>query len=247
TAEVGRAERYGQLAAKLHTAMHEVIGHASGKLNEGVTKANLGAYGSTLEEARADLVALYYLMDQKLVDIKIMPSLEVGMTEYDNYIKNGLMVQMRRLEKGAELEEDHMRNRQLVAAWVYEKGKAENVIEKKTRDGKTYFVINDYQKLRVLFGELLKTIQSIKSRGAEREGADLVETYGVKVDTKIQEEVLERSAKLDIAPYKGFIQPRYSVVMENDEIVDVKLDFTEPFAEQMLRYSKEYGFLPFDN
>lgn len=245
--ELNRAKQYGRLAGDLHTAMHEVIGHASGKMNEGVTKTNLGTYGSTLEEARADLVALYYLLDPKMIEIGVMPNLEVGKAEYDNYIRNGLMMQLRRLEAGANLEEDHMRNRQMVAAWVYEKGKADNVIEKKTKDGKTFFVINDYNKLRTLFGEILSLIQSIKSRGAGEEGKQLVENYGVKVDKDLHAEVLNRSKALDIAPYKGFIQPRYSLVMEGDKIVDVKIDYEESYVDQMLRLGRDYNFLPFEN
>jgi dipeptidyl-peptidase-3 len=245
--QVTRSKTYGQLAAKMHTAMHEVIGHASGKMNVGVTKDNLGAYGSTLEEARADLVALYYMLDPKLVELKLIPSIEVGKAEYDDYIRNGLMVQLRRLQAGENLEEDHMRNRQMVALWVYEAGKKDNVIEKKTRDGKTFFVINDYDKLRVLFGELLNKIQTIKSTGDAAAGQELVETYGVKVNTTIHNEVLSRVKVLDVAAYRGFIQPRYTAVMTDGVITDVKIDYTETFVEQMLRFSKEYGLLPYEN
>jgi dipeptidyl-peptidase-3 len=245
--QVARGEKYGQLASKMHTALHEVIGHASGQLNPGVTKSNLGQYGSTLEEARADLVALYFLMDKKLVDIGVMPSLEVGMAEYDGYIRNGLMVQLRRLVPGENIEEDHMRNRQMIAKWVFEKGKSENTIEKKVKDGKTYFVINDYTKLRQLFGELLKNIQHIKSTGDFEAGKQLVENYGVKVDKNIHTEVLKRTKVLDIAAYSGFIQPKMTAVMENGEITDVVLDFTESFIDQMMRYSSEYNFLPYEN
>ena len=245
--QVTRSKTYGQLAAKMHTAMHEVIGHASGKMNVGVTKDNLGAYGSTLEEARADLVALYYMLDPKLVELKLIPSIEVGKAEYDDYIRNGLMVQLRRLQAGENLEEDHMRNRQMVALWVYEAGKKDNVIEKKTRDGKTFFVINDYDKLRVLFGELLNKIQTIKSTGDAAAGQQLVETYGVKVNTTIHNEVLSRVKVLDVAAYRGFIQPRYTAVMTDGVITDVKIDYTETFVEQMLRFSKEYGLLPYEN
>jgi dipeptidyl-peptidase-3 len=245
--QVTRSKTYGQLAAKMHTAMHEVIGHASGKMNVGVTKDNLGAYGSTLEEARADLVALYYMLDPKLVELKLIPSIEVGKAEYDDYIRNGLMVQLRRLQAGENLEEDHMRNRQMVALWVYEAGKKDNVIEKKTRDGKTFFVINDYDKLRVLFGELLNKIQAIKSTGDAAAGQQLVETYGVKVNTTIHNEVLSRVKALDVAAYRGFIQPRYTAVMTDGVITDVKIDYSETFVEQMLRFSKEYGLLPYEN
>lgn len=245
--QVNRSKKYGQLAAKLHTALHEVIGHASGQMNKGVTKDDLGTYGSTLEEARADLVALYYLMDKKLIDIGIIPSLEVGMAEYDDYIRNGLMVQLRRLQPGENIEEDHMRNRQLVASWAYEAGKKDNVIEKKVRNGKTYFVINDYVKLREIFGQLLNKIQAISSTGDAEGGKKLVETYGVKVNNNIHTEVLKRSKALDIAAYRGFIQPRYTPVIVNGVITDVKIDYNESFVEQMLRHSKQYGFLPLNN
>ncbi len=245
--QVNRSKEYGQLAAKLHTALHEVIGHASGQMNKGITKDNLGPYGSTLEEARADLVALYYLMDNKLVDMGLVPNLEVGKAEYDDYIRNGLMVQLRRIQEGENIEEDHMRNRQMVALWAYEQGRKDNVIEKKIKEGKTYFVVNDYEKLRVLFGRLLNIIQTIKSTGNLEEGKKLVETYGVKVNKNIHTEVLKRTKALDVAPYRGFIQPRYAVVMENGKITDVKIDHTETFIEQMLRYGREYNYLNFDN
>jgi len=245
--QVNRSKTYGQLASKLHTALHEVIGHASGQMNKGVTKDNLGQYGSTLEEARADLVALYYLMDEKIVSLGLMPSIEVGKAEYDDYIRNGLMVQLRRIEEGQSVEEDHMRNRQMVALWAYETGKAEQVIEKKIKNGKTYFVVNDYVKLRGLFGQLLNIIQTIKSTGNMEEGKKLVETYGVKVNANLHTEVLKRSKALDVAPYRGFIQPRYTAVMENGIIKDIKIDYSETFIEQMLRYSKEYNFLPLEN
>jgi len=246
-AQVIRSQTYGQLAAKLHTALHEVIGHASGQMNRGVTKDNLGQYGSTLEEARADLVALYYLMDKKLIDIGIVPSLEVGMAEYDEYIRNGMMVQLRRLQPGENIEEDHMRNRQMVAMWAYEAGKKDNVIEKKIRGGKTFFVINDYEKLRVIFGQLLNLIQTIKSTGNLDEGRKLVETYGVKVNQNLHTEVLKRTKALDIAAYRGFIQPRMTAVYTNGEITDIRIEYNESFADQMLRFSKDYSFLPLSN
>jgi len=246
-AQVQRTKEHGQMAAKLHTAMHEVIGHASGKMNKGITKDMLGTYGSTLEEGRADLVALYYLMDPKLVELGVMPSLEVGKAEYDEYIRNGLMLQLRRVEEGHNIEEDHMRNRQMVALWAYEQGKKDNVIEKKVRDGKTFFVVNDYEKLRTIFGNLLNLIQRIKSTGNAEEARKLVETYGVKVNRNIHTEVLKRSKALDVAPYRGFIQPHFTLVMENGNITDVQLNYSESFADQMLRYSRDYSFLPFEN
>tara|TARA_B100000508_G_scaffold141007_1_gene145004 strand:- start:7209 stop:9248 length:2040 start_codon:yes stop_codon:yes gene_type:complete len=242
--EFERADKHGKLASKLHTALHEVVGHASGKLEEGVgtPKETLKSYASTLEEGRADLVALYYLLDPKLIELGLMESLDVGKAEYDSYIRNGLMAQLRRLDLGDDIEEAHMRNRQLVAAWVYEKGQDENVIEKKTKDGKTYFVVNDYEKLRVLFGQLLKEIQRIKSTGDYDAGMALVENYGVKVDPVIHQEVLDRSEKLNIPPYGGFINPRIIAVEEEGKVVDVKIEYPADFTEQMLEYGKNYSF-----
>lgn len=244
--EIERAKKYGKLAGKMHTAMHEVIGHASGKLNPGVgtPKETLKNYSSTLEEARADLVALYYLTDQKLVDLGLIESIDVGYAEYDYYIRNGLLVQLRRLEPGAVIEEAHMRNRQLVAAWAYEKGQADNVIEKVEREGKTYYEIHDYDKLRTLFGELLREIQRIKSEGDYEAGKALVENYGVQVDQDIHEEVLERAEALEIAPYSGFVNPILTAEKdENGEITDIKITQPSSFPEQMLDYSARYGFL----
>lgn len=243
--EIERSKKYGSIADLLHTDLHEVIGHASGVINEGVgtPKETLKNYASTLEEGRADLVALYYLHDEKLVEMGLMPSLEAGKTAYDDYIKNGLMLQLRRLEAGEQIEEAHMRNRQLVAKWAYEKGKAEQVIEKKTKDGKTYFVINDYEKLRDLFGQLLRELQRIKSEGDFEAGKKLVETYGVKVDAELHAEVLERYESLNIAPYGGFINPQLTPVMENGKITDVKIEYPSDFKEQMLHYGEKYSFL----
>jgi len=249
-AAVDRADKYGALAADLHTDMHEVIGHASGQVNAGVAEfsTTLKNYANTLEEARADLVALYYIYDKKLVDIGVMPSLEVGKAEYDNYINNGLMIQMNRVPANeTQLEEAHMRNRQTIAAWAYEQGKKENVIEKKTRDGKTFFVINDYDKLRVIFGNLLREIQRIKSEGDYKAGHDLVENYGVQLDPTLHKEVLERYAKLKLAPYKGFIQPKFTAVMNGDKVTDVKVSYPDNFLDQMLEYGKEYSYLPVVN
>ncbi|HMN33227.1 MAG TPA: hypothetical protein PKA54_07625, partial [Chitinophagaceae bacterium] len=233
----------------LHTDMHECIGHASGQINPGVetTDKTLKNYASCLEEARADLVALYYILDQKLVDIGVMPSLEVGKAEYDSYIMNGLMTQLTRIKLGDNLEEAHMRNRQLNAKWVYEKGKKDNVIEFVKKDGKTYVKINDYQKLRVLFGNLLREIQRIKSEGDFKAGQALVENYGVKVDRTLHKEILDRYAKLNIKPYNGFIQPKLVPVMENDEIIDVKIEYPSSFFSQMMEYGSSYGFLGVNN
>ena len=243
--EKARSKKYGSLASKMHTALHEVIGHASGKINEGIgtPKETLKNYASALEEGRADLVALYFMMDKKLIDIGLFKTLDAGKAEYDSYIRNGLMVQLWRIEKGENIEEAHMRNRQMIAKWSYEKGKVENVIEKKTKDGKTFFVINDYEKLRTLFGELLQEVQRIKSEGDYEAGKNLIETYGVQVDEAIHKEVLERAEKLKVAPYSGFINPRLIPVIENDEIKDVRIEYPKDFLEQMLEYDKNYSFL----
>lgn len=245
-AELKRGKEFGPLASHLHTDLHEVIGHASGQINEGVgtPKETLKQYSSALEEGRADLVALYYLMDQKLVDMGVMPSLEVGKASYDNYIRNGMMLQLRRLKEGEIIEEAHMRNRQLIAHWVFEKGAEENVIEKRVRDNKTYFVVNDYQKLRTLFGQLLRELQRIKSEGDFAAGQSLIENYAVKVDKAIHKEVLERYKILDLAPYSGFINPKLEAVYQGDKIIDVKISYPDNFKAQMLEYSKDYSLLP---
>lgn len=244
--EVALAKAHSVEAGKLHTALHEVVGHASGKINPGVgtPKETLKNYSSTLEEARADLVALYFMQDPKLMEIGLMSSMDVGKAEYSNYIRNGLMLQLRRIEPGDIVEEAHMRNRQLVAAWAYEKGQDENVIEKKVVDGKTYFVVNDYAKLRVIFGELLKEIQRIKSEGDYEAGMALVENYGVQVDQDIHAEVLARTEHLNIPPYGGFINPELVPIKdENGTIIDVKVTYPASFAEQMLHYATVYGNL----
>jgi len=248
-AVVERAKKHGALAGNLHTDMHEVIGHASGKINEGISTPDvtLKNYANCLEEARADLVALYFVYDKKLIDIGVMPSLEVGMAEYDNYILNGLIMQLTRIKLGDHLEEAHMRNRQLVASWAYEKGKKDNVIEMVKKEGKTYVKVNDYEKLRVIFGDLLKEIQRIKSEGDYKSATALVEGYGVKVDKTLHQEILERFEKLNVAPYKGFIQPKLVPVMDGDKITDVKIEYPKDFSEQMLEYGKKYNFLPVIN
>ena len=244
-----RIKKFGDITSDLHTDMHEAIGHASGQLNPGVetTDKTLKTYASTLEEARADLVALYYMLDQKLVDIGVMPSIDAGKAEYDSYMMNGLMTQLTRIKPGNNLEEAHMRNRQLNAMWVYEKGKADNVVQFVKKDGKTYVKINDYNKLRQLFGELLREIQRIKSEGDYTAGKNLVENYGVKVDQALHKEVLERFNALNIKPYKGFIQPKYVPVMDGDKITDVKIEYPTNFFEQMMEYGKKYAFLPVHN
>ncbi len=249
--EIKYEEEFGQLADKLHTALHEVIGHASGQLNPGVgtPKETMKNYASTLEEARADLVGLYYLPDEKLVEIGISPDAEsIGKAAYDGYIRNGLMTQLIRLNLGDDIEEAHMRNRQLVAAWAMEKGSADQVIEKVTKDGKTYFKINDYDKLRDLFGELLKEIQRIKSEGDFESGKALVETYGVKVDQDMHREVLERNSQFTSAPYSGFINPVLVAKKdENGDIIDIEVKQPESFAAQMLQYAQDFTTLPDEN
>lgn len=241
-----RARKYGSLSSDLHTDMHECIGHASGQLNPGVetTDKTLKNYASCLEEARADLVGLYYIMDQKLVDIKVMPELEVGKAQYDNYMMNGLMTQLTRLKPGEQLEEAHMRNRALIAHWAYEKGKKDNVVAFVKKDGKTYVQVNDYNKLRTLFGELLREIQRIKSEGDYEAGKSLVETYGVKVDAELHKEILERFNKLGIKPYRGFIQPKLKAMYSGEEIKDVYIEYPTNFFDQMIDYGKRYSFLP---
>ena len=240
---------YAGLADKLHTDMHEVIGHASGQIEPGIGQPHetLKNYASALEEGRADLVALYYLMDKKLVELGVMPSLDYGKASYDEYITKGLMVQLSRLKLGDNIEEAHMRNRQMIAKWAFEKGKKENVIERKVENGKTFFVVNDYLKLRVLFGELLKELQRIKSQGDYKAGKALIENYGVKVDLVLHKEVLERYKKLEMAPYQGFIQPKLIPVIENGKITNVKVEYPKSFTNQMLEYSKNYSFLPVIN
>ncbi|MCB9165030.1 MAG: dihydrofolate reductase [Flavobacteriales bacterium] len=245
--EIERAKQHGALAGNLHTALHEVVGHASGQLEPGVGEpdATLKSYASTLEEGRADLVALYYLLDPKLVELGVMPSLEVGKAEYDSYIRNGLLVQLRRLKEGKNIEEAHMRNRQWVSAWVYEKGAADSVIVKVVRDGHTYYDIRDYEALRGLFGQLLREVQRIKSQGDGAAGKALVETYGVKVDPAIHKEVLERAASIKTAPYAGFIQPIMIPVEDSKgELTDIRLEYPDDFVKQMLHYGEKYSFLP---
>lgn len=243
--EIDRSKKYGGIADLLHTDLHEVIGHASGRINEGVgqTSETLKNYASTLEEGRADLVALYFLHDQKLIDMGLIESLDAGKTAYDDYIKNGMMLQLKRLKLGDEVEEAHMRNRQMIAKWAFEAGAADNVIEKVMKDEKTYFVIRDYDKLKEIFGMQLRELQRIKSEGDYDAGKELVEKYAVKVDPELHKEVLARYEKLGIAPYGGFINPKLVPVKEGGEIVDVKVEYPEDFKEQMLYYGDHYSFL----
>lgn len=244
--EIERTKKYGDLSDNLHTDMHEVIGHASGQLNPGIGTPGqtLKGYASTIEEARADLVALYYLLDPKLIEIGVMPSLEAGKTEYDGQILNGLMTQLARIKLGDDITQAHMRNRQLISKWAYEMGEAENVIEFKKRDGKTFVTINDYEKLREIFGKQLREIQRITSEGDFEAAKNLVETYGVKIDQELHKEILDRYVKLNIAPYGGFINPKLVPVYQGDKIIDVKVEYPEDFTEQMMYYSKHYSLLP---
>ncbi len=242
--EIGLAKKYGFIAGNLHTDLHECLGHGSGQLLPGVSTDALKNYHSPLEEARADLFALYYLMDKKMVDFGLMPSLEVAKVEYNGYIKNGLMTQLTRIELGKSIEQAHMRNRQLIAKWCYEKGVAENVILMEKRDGKTFVFINDYEKLRGIFAELLIEVQRIKSEGDYEAGKSLVENYGVKVDYELHKEILDRFKKLNLAPYGGFINPVLVPVKENGEIIDIKVEYPDNYTDQMMEYSKKYSFLP---
>lgn len=246
-ADIELQKRYGELSDNLHTDLHECLGHGSGQLAPGVKTDALKNYGSTLEEARADLFALYYLGDPKLVELGLVPSFDAAKAQYLHYILNGMMTQLARIQPGKDVEEAHMRNRMLIAMWCYEKGQqgeGEPVIKKVTHDGKTYIEVTDYERLRELFGELLCEIQRIKSEGDYEAGKTLVETYGVKVDQNLHNEVLKRYSNLNIEPYSGFVNPVYKPVMEKGEITDVKVEYTEGYKDQMLRYSKDYSFLP---
>ena len=246
--EIALIEKYGDLTDDLHTDLHECLGHGSGKLLEGVDGDSLKAYGSTIEEARADLFELYYLADPKLVELGLLPNAEAYKASYIAQMQNGLLTQLVRINLGNNIEEAHMRNRALIARWTFEHGKKDNVMELVKRDGKTFVKINDYSKLRHLFGELLAEIQRVKSTGDFKGAQTLVETYGVKIDPELHREILDRYAKLNIAPYKGFINPVYTAVRDNDgNITDVKISYTEGYAEQMLRYSKDYATLPLVN
>ena len=244
-AELQLIDKYADVTDELHTDLHECLGRGSGKLLPGVDPDALKAYGSTIEEARADLFGLYYVADPKLVELGLTPSADAYKAQYYTYLMNGLMTQLVRIEPGNNVEEAHMRNRQLIARWVYEKGAAEKVVELVKKDGKTYVVINDYEKVRDLFGRLLAEIQRIKSTGDYAGAHDLVEAYAVKVDPALHAEVLERYKKLNLAPYKGFVNPKYEAVTDADgTITDVTVTYDEGYAEQMLRYSKDYSTLP---
>ncbi len=239
------SKQYGFQSDNLHTDLHECLGHGSGKLLPGTDPDALKAYSSTLEEARADLFALYYMADPKIIELGLLPNEDAYKAAYYKYIMNGLMTQLVRIELGKDVTEAHMRNRQLIAKWAYEQGKAEKVIELAEKEGKHYIVVNDYDKLRELFGKLLAEVQRIKSEGDYAAGKALVENYGVKVDPALHKEVLERYAKLNLAPYKGFVNPIMKEVKNaKGEVTDIVLDYSEGYAEQMLRYSRNYSFLP---
>lgn len=239
---------YGFMTDNLHTDLHECLGHGSGKLLPGVDPDALKAYGATIEETRADLFGLYYMGDKKMIELGLLPNADAFKAEYYKFMMNGLMTQLVRINLGDDIQESHMRNRQLIAKWVFEKGQKENVVEMKQRDAKTYVVINDYVKLRELFGQLLAEIQRIKSEGDYLGAKNLVEKYAIKIDLNLHKEVRTRYEKLNIAPYKGFVNPVYLPVLnENGDIIDVKVDYSEGYVEQMLRYSKDFSPLSIDN
>ncbi len=243
--EIELHKKHSGLASKLHVDLHEIIGHGSGKLAPGVSDPSktLKSYASTIEEARADLVALYFAMNEQLINLGLMPNKEVGICEYNSYIRGGLLTQLVRVELGKDIEESHMRNRQLIAQWAFEKGKDRNVIEKKYENDKTYFIINDYKELNNIFGDLLREVQRIKSEGDYKAAHDLVENYGVKIDPIIHKEVLARWSKLNIAPYAGFINPSYEAILKDGEITEVNINYPNNFLNQMLNYGTNYSSL----
>jgi len=246
--EIERVRQYGYLAGNLHTDLHECLGHGSGKVCDGVSTDSLKNYYSTIEETRADLFALYYMLDDQMIQLGLLPSFEAAKAEYDTYLRNGLLTQLTRIEPGKDIEESHMRNRQLIARWVYETGKAQNVVEFVRSEEKTYIRINNYQALRELFGQLLKEIQRVKSEGDFEAAKQLVENYGVKVDRQLHEEILARFKKLNLAPYSGFLNPVYELkVWPCGTANDVLISYNEDFTSQMLRYSSDFGFLPMVN
>lgn len=239
-----RMKEHGKLSDDLHTDLHECLGHGSGQLAPGTTGTELGVYSSALEETRADLFALYYLADEKMIEIGLIPSLDAAWAQYASYIMNGAMTQLSRIELGKDVEQAHMRNRKLISCWAYDLGKEDNVIEWVVKDGKRYIVVNDFQKLRTIFGEQLHEIQRIKSEGDFEAGKALVEKYAVKIDQDLHKEVRERYYALNIEPYGGFVNPEYELVKEGDKIVDVKVSYPANYIEQHLHYSKDYSFLP---
>ncbi|MDR1670998.1 MAG: dipeptidyl peptidase 3 [Alistipes sp.] len=244
-----RLKQWGGLGGNLHTDLHECLGHGSGQLAPGVTGAELRQYGSVIEECRADLFALYYIADPRMVELGLISSLDVARAEYSSYMMNGLMTQLARIEPGKNVEQAHMRNRQAIASWCHERGRAANVIEKVVEGGKTYVVVNDFEALRGLVGELLREIQRIKSEGDFEAARNFIETYGVKVDPALHAEVLTRYNALNLAPYGGFVNPRYELVRDgvSGEVTDVRVSYDESYADQMMRYSRDYSFLPSKN
>ncbi|MFT3738886.1 MAG: dihydrofolate reductase [Breznakibacter sp.] len=242
--EIALHKQYGSEADHLHTHLHECLGHGSGRLAQGITTDMLKAYGSTIEEARADLFALYFMMDPKMEELGLVGSHLLAHTHYNSYIRNGLMVQLTRIELGAKLEQAHMRNRQLIAKWAFEKGKPLGIIEQIERNGKTYFKVKDHQALRNIFGQLLHEIQRIKSEGDYEAAKNLVETYGVNIDYTLHQQILERFAKLNIAPFAGFLNPEFRVTYNNNgHIADIVLDYSDSYKQQMFKYSRQYSFL----
>jgi dipeptidyl-peptidase III len=242
--ETARAKKYGSAADALHTDLHECVGHASGKLADGTDPAALKNYASPLEEARADLFALYFMMEKKVIDLGLLPDVEGAKAEYDSYIRNGLMTQLVRIKPGKEIEQAHMRGRSAISHWVYEKGRADNVIEMFQKEGKRYVKINDYKKLQTLFGELLKEIQRVKSEGDFEGGKKIIENFGVKVDASLHTELLARYAKLNLAPYTGFVNPKLIPLFDkNGEISNIKVEYVEDYLGQMMEYGKKYSYL----
>lgn len=245
--EIDLVKKYGPITDNMHTDLHECLGHGSGQLLEGVSSEALKNYHSAMEETRADLFALYYIMDPKMIELGLLPNADAAKAQYISYFRNGMMTQLRRIEPGNEIAQAHMRNRQLIAEWCFEQGSKDKVIEKIVKEGKTYYHINDFEKMRALFGELLAEVQRIKSEGDYEAAKKLVETYGVIVDKELHKEVLARVEKLNLAPYSGFVNPEYEVIEKNGEIVDIKVNYVDDYTEQMLKYSREYATLPVIN
>jgi dipeptidyl-peptidase III len=246
--EIARVRKYGTIAGALHTDMHECLGHASGKLAPGTDPNALKNYASPLEEVRADLFALYYLADPKLIDLGLLASEDAGKAAYDSYIRNGMITQLVRIRPGRQIEQAHMRCRATISRWVYEKGKAENVIEMVERDGKVYVRVNDYGKLRGLFGEMLAEVQRIKSEGDFEAGKNLIENYGIKVDEALHAGILERYARLNLAPYTGFVNPMLTPVLNSrGSITDITVEYIDDYIGQMIFYGRNYSFLPVVN
>jgi dipeptidyl-peptidase-3 len=245
--EVERTKKYGSISDALHTDLHECVGHASGKLAEGTDPNALKNYASPLEEARADLFALYFMMDPKVVSLGLLPDQEAARAAYDGYIRNGLLTQIVRIQPGKTIEQAHMRSRCAITHWVYDKGRQDNVIEYVKRDEKTYVRVNDYEKLRTLFGDLLKEIQRIKSEGDFNAGRFLIENFGVKIDPELHKEILGRYAKLNLAPYTGFVNPYLFPRYDSDgKITDIVVEYTDDYLGQMMYYGKNYSFLQAD-